>query len=310
MIKVGIAGADEPHAGELIRLLVNHPDVDITAAYAPSRKGESVTAVHHGLLGEETLNFTDRLDIDRLDVLFICKADSLTEQILSLPAGSGGRGNEPLRIIDMSGAHFDDYEGRGMEYGLSEINRKPLVRGATRAVTPRALSAVVLIALHPLAANLILGRELDIEMTVPSDFLDESDPLGAAADISRRISYIQTSFIGKTNIRLSANDSSRGITMRVVIDCGVGMGEVMRMYDEIYDDHNFAWVLPSSPDMREAEGTQKCIIGLTRPEEGKLMIEAAADCRMRGGAGEAVHLMNLLCGLHEKTGLKMKAISF
>ncbi len=316
MLKTGIYGADTPVAGELIRLLVNHPDVDLQQLYAPAKKGEDASAHHHGLIGEKTYKFSDRIDIEKLEVLFICRADDFTESLLKTEAEKQRLGMEdlkrkrPLKIIDLSGRHISDYEEAGLEYGLSEINRKPLVRGARRSVVPAAESSVTLVSLYPIAAHLLLSGDLELELQLPVSYMEEGLSQAACQDIADRLTRIQSSFRGKVSAKVSDSGSKRAMRMRLSIPCTLRQGEIEGLYDGIYDDHNFTWIVSGSPDLREVEGTQKCIVGLSKPNDGTLKIDAVADCRMRGGAGEAVHQMNLLCGLHERTGLRMKSISF
>lgn len=317
MLKTGIYGADTPAAGELIRLLVNHPDVDITQLYAPTLKGENVSTRHHGLIGERPLKFTDRFDAGTLDVLFLCRADNTTARILSTEKELQQRGEElsegrkrPLRIIDLTGLHIGDYEESGLEYGLSEINRKPLVRGARRSVVPTPQASIALVSLYPIATHLLLNGDLHIRFTLPAGASDEWDTMAACHDITRQLSKIQSSYGGNVEGSVEKGDQSRSLRMLTEIPCSLRLEDVTSLYDSIYDDHNFTWIIHTTPDTKEVEGTQKCIISLTKPDSSTLRIESVADCRMRGGAGEAVHQMNLLCGLHERTGLRVKSSAF
>ena len=317
MLKTGIYGADTRIAGELIRLLINHPDVDIRQLYAPAYKGEDASRVHHGLMGERVLKFTDRFDPTVLDVIFICRSDDYTESLLAKEneLESNEIDNQsrkhPLRIIEMSGRHTDDYMESALEYGLSEINRKGLVRGARRGVVPRAESSLTLASIYPIAAHLLLSGDIELEFDLPVSYISESDVLKAAEDIRRQLSKIQTSFRGAVAAKVRESESKRAMRMRVTLPMTLSQTEIERIYDSIYDDHNFTWVIAESPDIKEVEGTHKCIVGLIKSDsDDTLTIDAVADCRMRGGAGEAVHLMNLLCGLHERTGLRMKSTAY
>lgn len=316
MLKIGIYGADTRTAGELIRLLVNHPDVDLAQLYAPEHKGESVSAVHHGMLGERELKFTGQFDPKALDVIYICRPDDFTERLLSDEKAAQQQGIEdrdrkrPLKIVEMSGCHVKDYEAAGLDYGLSEMNRKPLVRGARRAVVPRAETSLTLVSLYPIAAHLLLRDGLELEFELPAEYLKETDISESEQDISRQLRRVQASFSGDVKISAKPSASSRAMRMSLTIPCSLKADEIDKLYDGIYDDHNFTWIISGEPDEKEVEGTHKCIIGLSKPDADSLKVVAVADCRMRGGAGEAVHLMNLLCGLHERTGLRMKAIAF
>ena len=112
------------------------------------------------------------------------------------------------------------------------------------------------------------------------------------------------------DIKVSESASDRVIRVRSTLPIGLSLDEVDRIYEGIYDDHNFTFVLHRRVEDKEVEGTNKCLVQVSKPSDGELAIEAVADGRLRGGAGEALHLMNLLLGLHEKTGLELKASVF
>lgn len=301
MIKTGIIGSSSEKAGELIRILVNHPEVDLITLYEPMRKGESVNQCHPGLVGETSLVFTDRLDTSALDLVYIAADDAAVPSVLSLPVESG-----PM-VVDMR-PHPEGMEGdipAGMTYGLSEINRKPLVRGARRAVIPSPEAAVLLVAIYPLAAHLVLNAPLQVEF---SGTLSGVSPEGIAREVSSRICEMQQSYCGKTSIRLVPDPAERrGLRVRFRITTPISLQDIQRMYDEIYDDHNFSFILSEKRSSRDVSGTQKCLITLTKTSPSELEVEAIADGKMRGMAGDAVHVMNLLFGLQEKTGLALKA---
>lgn len=309
MIKVGIVGADSPMAGELIRILINHPDVDIISAYAPAMRGRSLSSVHHGLIGEHEIYFSDTIDCEKLDVIFIDSHSETAERFRALSADSEESAKYPkLKIIDMSHAPSADFESLGMVYGLPELNRKKLVRGATSAVVPRSIAAVSVISLLPLASHLLLKGEIKINVECPDDIGLQYKLDRAQNEIVIVLSKIQQSFSSDIVLkRLPSSHSARTLRTNIELDCGVTKEELEKIYNETFDDHNFTWFSgrPASPD--EVEGTDKCIISLSDNGEGRLNIETVADCRMRGGAGDAVHIMNLMFGLHEKTGLSLKA---
>ncbi len=309
MIKVGIVGADSPMAGELIRILVNHPDVDLVTAHAPALRGRSVASVHHGLTGELDLDFSETIDPSDLDVIFIDSHSETAEYFRAL-ASSGSAADEfpELRIIDMSHAPTLDFEALGMVYGLPEINRKAIVRGAKRAVVPRSIAGVSVISLFPLASHLLLNEKVKIRVECPDDIATDEKLGRALSETIHILKKIQNSHKGEITLEHSpSSHSARAMRLVIETPCGVHPDELKRIYEESYDDHNFTYISgrPMSPE--EVEGTDKCIISLSEPEDGHLVIETVADCRMRGGAGDAVHIMNLMFGLHEKTGLYLKA---
>lgn len=306
MIKAGIAGADTFMAGELIRILVNHPDVEIISAFAPGKVGRKVASVHHGLAGECDLEFSPDINPAKLDVIFIDAHSDVADRFRL----NTDRWPD-LRIIDMSHCPSLDFEKLDMAYGLAEINRKQLVRGCKRAVVPRSVSAVALICLYPLVRHLLLNGNINISYACPSDIDTDEKSEMVRLEILDVLRNTQNSFQGDVILnRLNENVSPRGLRVEIEIPCNIDINELFRLYNDIYDDHNFTHLLPITMPGYEVEGTQKCLVSLQKRTPDTLTVSAVADCRMRGGAGDAVHIMNLLFGLHERTGLYLKVHHF
>ncbi|MDE6298127.1 MAG: hypothetical protein K2M10_00575 [Muribaculaceae bacterium] len=172
MIRVGIIGAETKNAGELLRLLMFHPEVEISSLYSPTLTGHKLSACHHGFIGEPDYYFSDKIDLSRLNAVFLTDDSSLTHLVLE----RASEWNE-LRIIDLSPSRFGkNMMEENLAYGLSEINRKTLVRGATMAKVPSVVGAVSLIALYPLASHLLLSSDIEIESWLPLDIIREVDP--------------------------------------------------------------------------------------------------------------------------------------
>lgn len=297
MLKTAIAGAETREAGELIRILVNHPEIDLVAAYAPAMKGRTLSEIHHGLVGETDMKATDTLDLAALDVLFICTPDCQLPPMETLEARFPS-----LRIIDMTPERT---AGKGA-YGLSEINRKELVRGARSATLASAEGAAALIALYPAACHLLLPPGVTLEITTDTP---DSPELRSrlSEEIMTRLNLAQSSFVTPPEIRISPSCGKGEVTATAVFSSTLSVDEALKAYDSVYDDHNFTFLLTTAPGPEEVCGTNRCIVTIDIPTPGKVRVRALTDGRMRGGAGGAVHLMNLLCGLHEKTGLALKA---
>ena len=154
MISVGIVGTSDPNAGELIRLLVNHPDVNLVKLCDNKNQGKSIVEIHHGLIGETNLSVSPIEELEDIDVLFISLNSLETKEFLSnyiIP--------EDQFIIDMSG-YAREYCDTKFVYGLSELNRKPLVRGAHLATIPTPVASAILISLIPLIKKILLYRIL------------------------------------------------------------------------------------------------------------------------------------------------------
>lgn len=296
MINVGILGAANPDAGELIRLLVNHPEVDLKLISDESKIGQNVASVHHGLVGETNMIFSNAEDLESLDVLFLCFNTISTRQFLAnynIP--------ENQYIIDFSGAHmFDD--NSGFVYGLSELNRKPLVRGAYLATIPSTAAVGILISLLPLVLRTDFGCDINIEISGDSDCNFEVSK--EVMSQLRKIGFKQI-----VNITSSRKEHRRGVRIKTRIVNKIQIDELISLYESYYDDHNMTFVINQPLDFKEVEGSDKCLISLYKENE-LIVIDTILDGKLRGGAGDAVHIMNLFCGFHEKVGLSLKAVNY
>lgn len=304
MIHVGLLGAGTPMSGELIRILAMHPDVELEAAQARGLEGSALTEVHHGLIGETDLKITSSIDYTKCDVIFIdaptLPAAELTKLRLSRP---------DLKIIMLNAPSGFDPEKNGFVYGIPEINRKLLVRGATAATVPAPFASMALVALFPFASNLLLTGDVTIEISAPEAIIAESDAAEVNKEIETALRGVQLSFAGDIDIKVTPSDARRSTLMTLRFDCPLDLEQTLKLYD-CYEDHRFSFVTTSKIGVSEVAGTNKCVVSVSKPDAGSVLLETAADCRLRGGAGEAVHIMNLMFGLHEKTGLNLKAIDF
>lgn len=303
MIKIGITGGETKTAAELLRLAINHPDVDISTIHSPSNAGKGVATIHHGFIGEEKLLFSSNLDATGLDIVFLVSPIYSSTDWAKLMADHPG-----LRIVLFpQSAGLGDALSSAPVLGLSEMNRKPLVRGARVAVIPAPLLSPLIVVLYPLASHLMLPPSMSIRIEAPADLTNTSVPASLSEEIVRLMQGVQSSFHGKINTVIEPGSSERGMKCEIEMDAASDISEIMRLYDAIYDDHNFTFMTTREVGMEEAEGTHKIILSFSRPAPGRLRIEAVADARMRGGASEAIHVMNLFFNLHEKTGLTLKS---
>ncbi len=303
MIRTAVAGADSRMAGELIRILKNHPDVELEYLCAPAKKGTRVDQHHHGLAGECSMNFSEFIDPGRIDVVFLDEHSPLAEHFReskSVP--------ESLKVIDMS--HGEIPSGHtDVVYGLAELNRRKIVKEAQKVVIPRSIAAIALISLQPLALHMLLPDDIEIQVECPDDIAVEEKLRMAEEEITYWLSRLQNSFKGKVRLRRikAEHPSERGLRLKTDLPVNVDLSLLRQLYAEQYEDHNFTYEGDFSLDFSQVEGTHKCLLNITSPQAGRIEIEAIADCRLRGGAGDAVHSMNLMFGLLETTGLLLKA---
>lgn len=305
MIKVGIIGADSPDAGELLRILNHHPEVDILTLLSPSWAGRMVAARHHGFIGESLPNFSDKISPADLDVVFIADDSAEGRNLLM------NSDNFPeLRIVDLSPSRIEHWDCFGMEYGLSEANRKPLVRGARIALIPSQAASLILISLYPLALNLLLNSDIDITIQAPEEVTQSINIKRLKYEIITFLQKTQNNFNSSLIINVISCESGRSMRVSSVFKSPLAVAEVSNLFDSVYDDHNFTFTSLSEVSRLEVEGTQKCIVSIDKPGAGLLELIAVGDCHMRGGAGDAVHIMNLFFALDEKVGLHLKPSCF
>lgn len=344
MIKTGILGGETMAAGELIRILINHPDVDLRAVASESLAGRAVEDVHRGLVGDVCMPMVPDFDAADLDVAFLCgepwRARAWMEKHGEACA------EHDVRVIDLTGA-FRNGE-QEMVYGLPEFNRKPLVRGARRASLPSPVAMAVELALFPLAKNMLLCGDVRGAVSIAAtenfvatvdggngggtaSFADPAlstrlDPVapienrpdgGAAArEVAMALRMMQPSFGGNVSLNISrADDTARGIVAAVDVPCVSSLGEIRRLFDEAYEDHNFTYPVDAAPSVLDVANTNKCLVNVryasdTNDASQGIRVTAVIDNLLKGAAGNAVHCLNLLFGLSERTGLALKASAY
>lgn len=288
----------------MIRLLVNHPDVMLRTLCEPSCAGRDVNTLHHGLIGECSLKFADACDTSKLDVLF------LTTREESLRVFVPDMKDAPeLAVVDLC-SDFADARAKDpfVVYGVPEANRKALVRGAKRACIPHVAEVVLTIALLPLALRSQLHGDINVRVELPETFAD--DRKCCVQNVSDIFALNGDEPAPRFHIDVITNASPRAVTVSLEIPMEWSMDDLMELYEELYDDHNMTHVVAKKVHMKEVEGTDRCIISLDKASDGNLQVTATADAFLRGGAGDALHVMNLLTGLYEKTGLALKASNF
>lgn len=324
MIRTGIIEGTTRAAGELFRLLINHPDVEIGWVQSSANAGRKITDFHRGLLGESYHRFIDAPDWDSIDVVFLCSPTPgdarrfLAEH--DVP--------ERIRIIDMTRDHLSDDGTHDFVYGLPELNRKPMVRGARHVANPGSFATVITLALLPLAKELRLdgnihvtaiagSTDAEVETSVIENFSWLNDNITVVNalnhpqvdEVTETIKALHPQWEGTFNFIPMLGSFSRGIMAVLYLDSDLEADEAQRMFEEFYSDHNFTFVTDKAPDLKDVVNTNKCIIHIDRVA-GKLVITAVIDNLLKGAAGTAVHNMNLLFGLQERVGLLLKASAF
>lgn len=316
MIRVGIIGGESRQAGELLRLLINHPDVEVQWVNSQSQAGSLITDIHRGMTGETFLRFIDKTPLDEIDVLFCCTESGDTINFIK-----DNEIDENLKIIDLS----DDFRVKAEDdeaqfvYGLPEYNRKPMVRGAKYVAVPGNIAMPVLLALYPLAKNNKLKGDVNITaITASSDINPNNHRRLDSITVYKPLRHPQLDEIYQTIAELEPDykDELYLITIRGAFPRGtiavmhleteLSLEEIRQIYEEAYSDHSFTFLLDRQPDLKDVINTNKCLIYLEKTGK-RLVITSVTDNMLKGGAGNAVHAMNLLFGLSERTGLYLKS---
>lgn len=300
MIDIGITGGETIIAGELVRLLINHPDASIKWVSSHSEHGK-LSRMHKGLTGECDLEFSEPL-VDDVDLIFNCDSyDSpLCDEALY--------NNDKLRVIELSRG-YGFVEGGGM-YGLCEINRKFMVHDCYGYVLiPSAEAMAVLLAIVPLANKQLLKGDVDVTVCFENCFNNDIGLNSIKQEILAVTRAFDNNFLGEINIKKESGSSSRGLVAHVDVLAQANIESIIDLYNEYYDDHNFTFVVDQNVEDADVINTNKCLLSLT-VKDGRLHITSVIDALLKGSAGNAVHVMNLLFGLHERVGLALKAQVF
>lgn len=319
MTKIGIIGGAGYTAGELLRLLVNHPAAEVAFVHSESHAGEPVALTHEGLWGDTNLVFSADAPLEQADVLFLCGAHGKSAQFWE-----ANKMPEGLKVIDLAQDYRDQSEG--YVYGLPEW-QKAKIQGATKIANPGCFATAIQLALLPLAAKGLLKEAVNVTAITGSTgagvkpgatthFSWRNNNLSAykvfehqhLLEICRNLESLQGAkpTINFVPVR---GDFARGIFATLHTPCELGQQEAEELYKNYYKDAPFTFLFPGQVDLKQVVNTNKCLISLEK-HDGELVITSVIDNLLKGAAGQAVQNMNLMLGLEETTGLKLKASAF
>jgi len=318
-IRVAIEGAAGYTAGELLRILLFHPWVDIKYLHSESNDGKPVYTVHKDLIGEINLVFND-IDFNDTDVVFLCKGHGKSKPFIQqhqIP--------KHVKIIDLS-ADFRD-ESDGFIYGLPELQREK-IKVSTLIANPGCFATSIELALLPLAKAGLLTRDVHItsitgstgagqEPSETTHFSWRSNNVSVykpfrhqhLKEINMCIHNLSPDFNKTINLIPVRGNFSRGILTSCYLDATASQQEIDDLYQNYYKDHPFVVISGSNPDLKQVINTNKCILFLERIDN-KLYILSLIDNLVKGASGQAVQNMNLMFGLAEDSGLRLKPIGF
>ncbi len=313
MIRAGITGGSLPVAGEIMKILVNHPDVELSWVTEPAAEGALLSAIHKGLRGETYMRFSSIPDMDEIDVLFLCfdEPGMARRYVKKYPVP------EKVKIVDLSGDFLPEStfaDGDNWIFGLPELSRKPMVRGGLHASVPPALTSTVLLSLLPMAKHEMLGNgDIHVTAVVAEEDAEPGEALALidleeADDITRAIRSLMPDFNTPMTFMVMSGGWDRGISVSIHFKCPYTEEAILEAYNDFYSDHSFTFLSDSLPNLTEVVGTNKCIINIQKVGD-RVVINTVIDDLIKGAAAMAVHDMNLLFGLQERVGLMLKSHS-
>ncbi|MBO5989848.1 MAG: N-acetyl-gamma-glutamyl-phosphate reductase [Paludibacteraceae bacterium] len=320
MIKVGIVGGAGYTAGEALRILLNHPQVEIVFVNSTSNAGNKLYDVHEGLFGETEMVFTEELPLDKIDALFICSGHGDSRKFMEshdVPAS--------VKIIDLSTDYRD--ESDGFVYGLPELNMER-IKKANKIANPGCFATAIQLGLLPLAANGLLKSDVHVNAITGSTGAGVKP--GATShfswrngnisvykafqhqhlkEIGQSMRQLQPGFSHDINFIPVRGNFSRGIFVSTYTECDLELEEAKKIYEDFYKDAAFTFVMDKNPDLKQVVNTNKGIVHLEK-HGNKLFIISMVDNLLKGASGQAVHNMNIMFGLDEKCGLNLKSVAF
>ena len=323
-INAGIIGGAGYTGGEMIRLLINHPAVNLSFIHSTSNAGNAVSKIHTDLIGETDLIFTDTLQ-DDIDVLFLCVGHGDANKFLS---------NNPVKdivkVMDLSQdfrlALTSQFANRKFVYGLPELN-KTQIKSSQNIANPGCFATAIQLGLLPLAKAGVLG---DVYTTGITGSTGAGQGLNNTSHFSWRANNIQAyktlqhqhiHEIHQSLQQLQGNDGmcvnfvpwrgdfTRGIYVSSIVDCALPLEEIKQLYKTYYQEHPFTHISDTMIDLKQVVNTNKCLLHIEK-KGSKIVVHAAIDNLVKGASGQAVQNMNLLFGLEETAGLKLKANYF
>lgn len=336
-IKVGIVGSAGYTGGELLRVLVYHPEVEIVFANSASNAGNKLYDVHNDLFGDTELEFCSDFH-SNIDVLFLCVGHGDARKFLT-----DNPVDASVKIIDLS-QDFRlranaEYHDSKFVYGLPELNREA-IKSAQYIANPGCFATNIQLALLPLAAEGLLPNQIHINATTgstgagqkptsTSHFSWRNNNLSAyksfehqhLQEIAESLDQLQPSFLPideqslldraarKINFVPQRGDFTRGIFSVIYVDSDLSENEAYEVYQNYYASHPFTFVSKANIDLKQVVNTNKSVIHLEK-HGNKLLILNATDNLLKGASGQAVQNMNLMFGLHERAGLNLKPAGF
>jgi N-acetyl-gamma-glutamyl-phosphate reductase len=320
-IRVGIVGGAGYTGGELLRILVFHPSAEIAFVHSNSNAGNPVSQVHSDLLGATDLTFTGTLHND-IDVLFLCVGHGTAATFLA-----ENKFAEHIKIIDLSTDFRLKREGNNFVYGLPELQRDS-IKKAKNIANPGCFATCIQLGLLPMAAKGLLNTEIHISgitgstgagqgLSPTSHFSWRNNNISIYKafnhqhlnEIDQTLKQLQAGFDQEINFIPYRGNFSRGIMISTYMKTTLSQEEAYKLFEDYYAEHPFVHVTNINPDLKQVVNTNNCIV-YPQVIDGKLHVISITDNLIKGASGQAVQNMNLLFGLDEREGLRLKSVGF
>lgn len=320
-IKAGIIGAAGYTGGELIRILLQHPKVEINFCFSRSQNSEKISAIHTDLLGDTDLIFTNEINKD-VDVLFLCLPHGETKPFLEKNTFSPS-----VKIIDLSNDFRLKDNADDFIYGLPELN-KHKIKEAAKIANPGCFATAIQLSLLPLAQQNLLQSDIHISgitgstgagiaLNEATHFTWRNNNTSVykafthqhLSEIKESIIQLQTTYNQTINFIPYRGNFTRGIITTTYIDFEASLDVARAIFSRFYVDAKFVFISDKNIDIKQVINTNKCLLYLEK-HENKLMIVSVIDNLVKGASGQAVQNMNLIFGFDEDEGLKLKSVAY
>ncbi|MDX1544377.1 MAG: N-acetyl-gamma-glutamyl-phosphate reductase, partial [Christiangramia sp.] len=318
MIEAGIIGGAGYTAGELIRILLRHPEVNLNFVYSTSQPGKPVAQVHQDLLGETDLKFSGEINKEA-DVVFLCLGHGNSKKFLA-----ENQFSENTKIVDLSTDFRMAADDHSFVYGLPEFHKEK-ISNADYIANPGCFATAISLAVLPLAQKNLLKDELHINavtgatgagtsLSDTTHFTWRDNNFSAYKsfehqhlnEIGQSLKMLQENYSSDVNFIPNRGNFSRGIHATVYTSFSGSVEDAQKIYKEAYADAAFTFVVEEDLHLKQVVNTNKCLLKLQK-FGNKLLVTSIIDNLLKGASGQAVQNMNLMFGLDEKSGLDLKA---
>ena len=321
MIKIGIIGGAGYTAGELIRILLHHPKVEIDFVHSNSQEGKLVSDIHQDLLGETNLSFSQKIN-QNVNVLFLCSGHGNSKSFLAENPFS-----KSTKIIDLSSDFRLKKEGNKFVYGLPELNKKQ-IQHSSHLANCGCFATAIQLALLPLAKSQNLKQDVHVYAITGSTGAGQNPSSTThfswrnnnvsiykpfshqhLGEINESILQLQNDFQSEINFIPVRGNFARGIFASVYTKTDLTENELIQLFENYYRDEPFVFITQKNPSLKQVVNTNKCIL-FVKKEGDKVFIISMIDNLIKGASGQAVQNMNLMFGFEETEGLNLKAMAF